>query len=436
MSEPLDELHAAIRADDAAAARAVLHGHPELKSTIDQPLPHGPFGQTAMLAAVQKRNVEIVDLLLASGADLNVGSHWWAGSFNVLDETDAAFLPALLERGARLTPHAAARLGLLDELRAMIERDPAAVHARGGDGQLPLHFASTIAIAELLLSHGAAIDGIDVDHESTAAQWMLGDVVDGDYPRSRLDIARFLVGRGCRTDILMAAALGDTALVRRHLDSDPASIRTRVSERWFPMKDPRAGGTIYIWTLGAYRTAHLVAKKFGHDEVFALLMDRTPLDLKLAVACAIGDEPAVRSFVAGRPDLARELTDEDRRLIADAAEMNHTDAVRLMLDAGWPADARGKHGATPLHWAGFHGNATMARELLKHRAPLEARSAEFDGTPLGWALYGSREGWHRKTGDHAGTVEAMLDAGAEVPADTTASDPVRDVLRRRGHSAS
>src|SRR5256885_7179811 len=141
--EPADALHKAICANDAAAVRAALTDHPTLKSTIDEALPHGSFGQTAMLAAVQKRNLEIIDVLLAAGANINVGSHWWAGSFNVLDETDAAFLPALLERGATMTPHAAARLGLIDRLRELIAADPSVVHKRGGDGQLPLHFAST-----------------------------------------------------------------------------------------------------------------------------------------------------------------------------------------------------------------------------------------------------------------------------------------------------
>ena len=31
-----------------------------------------------------------------------------------------------------------------------------------------------------------------------------------------------------------------------------------VSDEWFPMRDPRAGGTIYIWQLGRNRTAHTV----------------------------------------------------------------------------------------------------------------------------------------------------------------------------------
>jgi len=430
MPEPIDALHAAIHAADAAAARAVLADHPELTSSLDRPLPHGAFGATAMLAAVQRGDLEIVDLLLGAGADINVRSHWWAGGFGVLDEASPSIAPALMERGARLTAHAAARLGMIDRLRALVAAAPEIVHARGGDGQLPLHFASTIEIADLLLSQGADIDAIDVDHESTAAQWMLGNVVDGDYRQSRHDIARFLVARGCRTDILMAAALGDLPLVQTHLDANPASIRMSVSEQWFPKRDPRAGGTIYIWTLGANRNVHRIARVFGHDDVLALLMARSPMDLQLAVACELGDEALVASLTARRPDLSRTLRDDDRRKLADAAQDGNVAGVRLMLGAGWPVDARGQHGATALHWAGFHGNAALTREILEHRPPLDVRSTEFAGTPLQWALYGSIHGVQERS-DHAGTVEALLDAGAPVPEDSgEVSDAVRDVLRR------
>ncbi len=78
------------------------------------------------------------------------------------------------------------------------------MHARGGDGQTPLHFARTVEIAAFLLDHGADIDALDIDHESTPAQWMLGD---------RLEVARYLVQQGCTTDILLAAAAGDVDCV-------------------------------------------------------------------------------------------------------------------------------------------------------------------------------------------------------------------------------
>jgi ankyrin repeat protein len=309
----------------------------------------------------------------------------------------------------------------MDRLRELVDADASLVHARGGDGQRPLHFASTIEVAEFLLERGAEIDARDVDHESTAAQWML---------RDRQDVARYLVGRGCRTDLLMAAALGDAALVRKHLDADPESIRMSVTERWFPKQDPRAGGMIYIWTLGANKTAHVIAREFGHGEVFRLLMDRSPAELKLSLACELGDEPTFEALLASRPDLVRTLPDDDRRKLVDAAQNNNTDAVRLMLNAGWPADARGQHRGTALHWAAWHGNPAMVREILQHRPPIEDAENDFRATPLGWATHGSENGWHCKTGDYAGVVELLCAAGARLPKEPTGTEPVKEVLRR------
>ena len=91
-------------------------------------------------------------------------------------------------------------------------------------------------------------------------------------------------------------------------------------------------------------------------------------------------------------------------------------AVRLMLDCGWPIDVRGQHGATALHWAGFHGNLELARLLLDRAAPLDVVDTDHDGTPLFWALYGSSTAGAAGTGNYPAVVEALLDAGANRPA--------------------
>jgi hypothetical protein len=104
-----------------------------------------------------------------------------------------------------------------------------------------------------------------------------------------------------------------------------------------------------------------------------------------------------------------------------------------MLAAGWPVDARGQHRATPLHWAAWNGNVEMIRELLRHRAPVDVKGDEYDGTALSWAIYGSVHGWRCQTGDYAGAVETLIGAGAQVPKPTPevqASDSVRAVLTR------
>lgn len=431
--ETSEALAAAVKANDADRVAQLLDQHAELRARINEPLPGFAFGTTPLLAAVTRDNRTMIEALLGAGADINGRSDWWAGSFGVLDEADPALVPFLVERGARIDAHAAARLGRLDVLKTLVAADPDLVHARGGDGQTPLHFASTVAVAEYLLEAGADIDRRDVDHESTPAQWMVGPADVRHSHRNRQDVARYLVARGCRTDILMATALGDRHLVRTHLDAAPACIRLSVSERDFPKQDPRSGGPIYIWTLGANKTAHLVARDFGHEDILGLLMERTPDTLRLAVACRLGDEATVSALLASRPGLIQALSDDERRALPDAATDEDEHVVRLMIAAGWPLDARGQHGATALHWAAFHGHAGMVRELVSHGAPLEITEPEFDGTPLHWALYGSKHGWRCKTGDYAGSVETLLAAGAKAPPlrdDLDVSEPVRAVLER------
>jgi hypothetical protein len=119
------------------------------------------------------------------------------------------------------------------------------------------------------------------------------------YPRDRQDIARFLVARGCATDIFMATAPGDLPLVRRHLDTDPECIRARVSTG------------IYLECLGSKRTPHQAARDLGHEEIFQLLMD-----VKLSQAY---------------------------EQLPDAAQSNDTEAVRMMLNAGSPVNEKGEY---------------------------------------------------------------------------------------------
>lgn len=425
---PAEALTAAIRDQGAQRVRELLESHPELRAKINEPLPNYGFGQHALFAAVQRSDRATIDVLLDAGANIDKRTEWWAGGFGVLDDCDPGLVDFLVERGAVIDAHAAVRLGMISKLTELVAADQNVVHAKGGDGQTPLHFASTVEIAQFLLDHGAEIDALDVDHESTPAQYMLRVEQKRHYPRDRQDVARYLVSRGCRTDLLMATALGDVNLVRHHLDTDPACIRMSVSEAWFPKKDPRAGGTIYIWMLGANRTAHVVARDFGHEQVFELLMERTPEDLKLALACELGDENTFQDYLARNPGATKTLSDAERRKLPAAAQSNNTKAVQLMLEAGWPVNTPGEMGATALHWAGFNGNAEMTRDILRFHPDIETKSREYAGTALSWALYASGNGWHRSTGDFVGTVRALLDAGADLPPDPEALEPSDAVL--------
>ena len=138
----------------------------------------------------------------------------------------------------------------------------------------------------------------------------------------------------------------------------------------------------------------------------------------------------MKSLLANHANLIAHLSATYKRQIAHATRNNNLAAVRVMLAAGLPVDALGQHRATPLHWAAFHGNAEMAREILRYHPPLELTDADFQSTPLRWAIHGSVHGWYCRTGNYAATVEALIQAGAKLPEQTGGTDAVREVLER------
>jgi len=182
------------------------------------------FGQRA--AHMAAKNAALLTALIDAGADVNRKSEWENGPYTVLDNADESTARFLLSRGASLTPNVAARLGWFDELQRLVAADATLVHARGGDGQQPLHEAKTVEIADFLLDHGAGINVRCIDHQTTPAQYALVD---------RPQVCRRLLERGATPDIFMAARLGDVSL---------AAASTNQGTRPFLRYTPTAGRSV------------------------------------------------------------------------------------------------------------------------------------------------------------------------------------------------
>jgi ankyrin repeat protein len=420
--DPVEALTAAVKANNAALVRDVLGRHPSLRLKINEPLPNYGFDAPAIFAAVNHQNREMVDALLDAGANVNERTRWWAGSFGVLDSANTELAPYLISRGAIVDLHAAARLGMIDRVRELLAGDMQLVHARGGDGQMPLHFASTVAIASVLLDAGADIDARDIDHESTAVQYMVS------IRPYRHEVAQYLIARGAQTDILAASAVGDLALVERILNDDPETVRITVNERYFPKRDPQSGGCIYIFGFGFTRSPHMIAHQFGHQAVFDLLMQRSPNWLRLLLAAEIGNEALASRILEQHPSLFAKLSANAARRIIGLAIRNDAHAVERLLSYGWPCDAALESNQTALHHAAWHGNLAMVLALLKHNAPVNIFEKEHGGSPLAWALHGSLHSWERAKGDYAGVTRALLAAGADIPKPERPLEATEEVL--------
>jgi hypothetical protein len=416
---PVDLFKAAVEAGDVDQVRRLLRSHHDLVAKINEPM----FGFKSPAVHVARANLDLLDVLLAHGADLNARTNWEKGGFGVLEQVNPDEAAPLIARGARIDVWAAANLGMMAELETLSARDPAVVHAKGGDGKRPLHFARTVEIARFLIEHSAEIDALDDDHDSTPAQHLIGD-----HP----DVAGFLVSKGARSDLLLAAALGDLTLVRSHLDADPGSIAMRVDQDWFPMIDTaRNGGHIYQWTLGFHVSAFDIARKRGHTEVLELLLQRAgPLD-RLLDALWCGDDARADAVLAVDPHLVDRAPGKALRQVADAARNNNIAAVSAMLRRGFPVTALSQHGATPLHWAAFHGNPDMLEDVLKYNPSINAQDRQFKGTPMGWLIHGALNPWGFSAGRHGECARLLLDAGAQVDEASlpTGHDAIDQVLR-------
>jgi len=418
---PEERMHDAFNRHDAKAVRTLFETHPALRARINEPL--FAFDSPAVVAFA--KDPAIVDVLLDFGADPNRRSDWWAGGFHALYAATGAAADRLIAAGAIPDACAAAHLGRTDLLSRMIADDPARVHERGGDGQTPLHFASSRAVIDLLLDAGADIDARDVDHRSTAAEWML----DQKRGAGRFDLAAYLVERGASADIFLAAALGLTDKVRAMLRENPKLLDLRTAEGHYAEKPP-SSYHIYMWTIGDSRSPLDVAVQFEQQEtVEAMLEFASPLQ-RLLLACRRGDEAGARALLLENPGIIGSMTLADHRAITNAAWNGDARAVELMSNLGFDPRTEGHDGGTALHCAAWQGSTDTVAVLLRRpdaRDLISIKDAHYGSTPLGWCFHGSRFG--NTSHDHAGVAKLLLEAGARPgPGPVEASPAVQAVL--------
>ena len=325
------------------------------------------------------------------------------------------------QQSADQAVHEAARAGLLDRLAEMLAMDPSLIDAKGMDARTPLHCAGTPAVAALLLDHGARIDARDEDHDSTPAQWRIGEAPE---------VARFLLERGAKPDIFLAAALGDMALAQRLVAQDRGCLAHRIGKlpEFPPLGYQGRGGTIYQWTLRFNSYPHQIALMKGHQAMFDFLYAASDVGIRLLVNCVLARQAEAEAIAREHPEIVPGLPDVDRELVARYCWETNTnfDAVKLMLDLGFPvAHPEHSHGYTPLHNAAWAGSGDLVELLIARGHPVDIRDPVHNATPLGWAVYDCLVEKRHPEGEFARVVKALLEAGC----------PLQGVEYPTGHAA-
>jgi ankyrin repeat protein len=393
-------------------------------------------------------------------------------------------------------------LGDADRVRREIERDPAlATRPDARSGFTPLHAVCAsrwirldparadgmLAVARLLLDAGADLHG-------RAGQWTpLRCAVAG---AANPMIARLLLERGAVPadhDLYLAGFGGDARqclrLLLSHAPDVPAIARQALAA---PVSTNDLEGVRLLLEAGADPRRYLddngeptsavyaavsagcsaelvelllahgadpdapgpdgrsplaLATGQGRTDMAALLGrygatdDSTEIDRFLS-ACQRADRAEVERQLASDPGLLGRLTAAQQGdAIVHAAEAGQTAAVALMLDVGFPVEARGGDGGgTALHVAAYSGSADTVRLLIDRGADLEARDTNWDSIPLDWAAVGSGERpANNPSPDWVATVRALIEAGSSIDGIALSpdepkqpSDDVAELLRARG----
>lgn len=399
MTISLDRWKTAIERGDVKAVRSLFDRYPELADTVDAKI--FAFDSSAIFCS--RSNIEMVDLLLKHGADINAKTGWEAGGYSILEGVTPDVAQPLIKRGAIVDIWAAVGLDNMERVQELLEQDSSLITAPGGDGVHPLHYARNVKMVDYLVSIGADVNARCVDHGSTPLQYLIQDQ----------DVVFRLLDHGAEPDIFVAAYLGVDSLVKKIVAADPECCNARLGAgEWTHL----GKGDIYNWKIGHDMTPAEAARSQGHADVAALILQLASPSIQLADAIGRGDTKTADTIMAEHKDALGSLIAEDPTAMARAAWVNNLGAVELMLTLGFDPHQTGVHDSTPLDRAAFQGYAEIIELLLRHdpNPPLHKRN-EFGGAPLGACLFGMNHGWDTgQAKDHTKSVRLLIEAGSAV----------------------
>jgi ankyrin repeat protein len=181
-------------------------------------------------------------------------------------------------------------------------------------------------------------------------------------------------------------------------------------------------------------SAYRAAEQYGLADVAAALAragaaETLTVEEQFVAACARADRDDARRLLAAHPDIISRLSARQLAQLPELAAAGHDDAVRLMVDLGWPiAVTGGDWRASALNHAVFRGDAALARFLLEHGASWTERHGfgnNVSGT-LAWASRNRPQG----PGDWVGCAEVLVAHGLPLDLPETYGEDVAEYLER------
>jgi len=401
---------AAIRERDLPKVRTMLNASPELLHAGDE------RSSQPIHWAVMTRQIDMIDELLARGADINAsrfdgarpiqltnGDYHYRGWRDVpkdITASPADVLAHLRACGANVDICTAAHIGELERVKELLDEDPSLANRVSeyvtyylGSGA-PLKNAAArghLAIVKLLLERGAD-PNLPEEGIAPHGHALYSAVYNGHY-----DIARLLLEQGAYPNPEVESSADALSIAKMNKDEKMVEL---------------------LCSHGAARSVDLLSY-YGDVETAAAIFAVDPAladdPHALAQAAANGHEAFVRLMLRHQPNLAKRISGAAKTrelseyLFERGANPNHPDWL----------------GITSLHQFARNGDLENAALFIDHGADLNARDEDICSTPLGWA---ARVG-------NTGMVEFLLSRGAKpnLPDDPAWATPLAWATRRGHH---
>jgi len=388
--------------------RAELTRDPSLAAASNE------TGDTALHQASAWGHVDIVELLLDAGADIDavrgdgdrpihsaLMPHWSAPR----DRTRAA-AELLLARGARNTILIAAERGDMAYVRDALARDASLANFEDTCHFRPISSAAArndLPMARLLLEHGADPNLPERGAERGHALWRAVN-------RRHGDMVRLLLAHGADPNGMVESS--GTPMMQASTDPELAALL-----RAHGGHDPRDDETHAMRLVNQGKLA----------EAEQLL--RANPEWVRSINAGWGDGILAGPARDGRIDIIEMLMRLGARVPtvskwAPYYYFKHAETAAFLLDHGMDPNHMNWHRFTLLHHMAASGELAKARLLVDHGATIDAIDEEYRSTPLGVAARCGR----------IDLVEFLLDRGAD-PA--LAAAPWATPLawaRRKGHA--
>jgi ankyrin repeat protein len=321
-------------------------------------------GQTLLSCAVERGDIPIVRLLLATGkVDLDVR-----------DKYGQTLLLLAVEYGHEAVVKLLLTAGCVD------------VDSRANNGQTPLLWAAQNgheAVVKLLLATGR----VDVDSRANNGQTPLSWAAKN----GREAVVKLLLATG-RVEVDSRANNGQTPLSWAAKNGREAVVKLLLATGRIDLDSKDYNG----------RTPLSYAAQNGHEAVVKLLLmtGRVDLDSKgnygrtpLSYTAHNGHEAVFKLLLmTGRVDLDSKDTIFGQTPLSWAAQNGHEAVVNLLLATGRvDVDSKNNDGQTPLSWAAENGQEAVVKLLLA-TGRIDVDSKDNDGrTPLWWAARSGRD---------------------------------------------